>query len=292
MTNRFDAGPSLTATITGLTPATTYFFYVVVYDGYGDESPPSNVLLFTTPPISSLQLGALTNGTMNIQFQTLPGATCSVEYTPSLNPATWTLLTTAVADTNGFVSIYDMVDPSQPSRFYRGVIASQLAPQVETQAAQQQAPTLNLSTSIQWDASASPGTVGYTIYYGAVGSLATNQLDVGLTLSATINDLMAGTPYFFYVVSYDSLGDESPPSNLMLYTTPAISPLQMRQFGGMIMLEFRVSPGAACHVEYTTNLDSPTWTLLATGVGNATGLVQMTDTIGGSGNKFYRASVP
>ncbi len=286
-TNRYDAGLSLSVTITGLLPATTYFFYVVVYDAYGDESPPSNVLLYTTPPISPLQLSPSANGTMNIQFQVTPGTACAVQYTPSLNPPTWTWLTTAVADTNGMVSIDDLVDPSQPSRFYRGVISSQLAPQTA-----HRSPTKpSLSTSIQWDASASPDTVGYMVYYGAVGSV-TNQLDVGSALSATINGLIPATRYFFYVVSYNSSGDQSPPSNLAFSTTSAISPLQMSPLGnGTVLLQFTVSPGAPCHVEYTTDLNSPAWTLLSNAVADTNGLVQITDTIG-AGNRFYRGSVP
>src|SRR5579871_356200 len=131
VTNRFDAGPALATTITGLTPHVNYFFYVVDYDTYGDESPPSNEMLYATPPISSLQLGS-GNGAMNIQLQVPPGKTCSVEYTPSLDPPTWTLLKTAVGGPNGIVSVYDPVGQSQPSRFYRAVIAAQPAPQMPT----------------------------------------------------------------------------------------------------------------------------------------------------------------
>lgn len=210
---RYDAGQALSAAIPGLAPATTYVFRVVVYDAYGDESPPSNGLLYATPAISLLQLGVPANGAVNIQFQLVPNASCSVEYTPSLNPPTWTVLTNAVADTSGLASIYDMVDPSQPLRFYRGVTA-QPPPPVPA--------TSGLAPSLRWDTSLIPGTVGYTIYYGPVRSSVTNQLDVGSALSATIYGLIAETRYFFYVVPYNASGGQSPPSKSVLYKTPSI----------------------------------------------------------------------
>lgn len=287
ITNRFDAGPALSATITGLTPATTYFFYVVVYDSYGDESPPSNVLLYTTPLISALQLSQ-TNGTINIQFQVTPDATCSVEYSPSLSQPSWTLLTTDVADSNGFVSVYDTIDPTQPIRFYRGVISSQLpvpsAPQVSA---------TGITTTLQWDAGAGSTTAGYIVYYGAVGSLVTNQVNVGLALSANISGLSASTPYFFYVVSYDSSGNQSPPSNLVLYTTPQMSPLQISQLGGgTINIQFTTVPQTACVVEFTPSLIPPNWNILAEDVADATGLVSINDTVDPSQpTRFYRAVI-
>ena len=284
VTNRFDAGPAFSATITGLTPATSYFFYVVVYDAYGDESPPSNVLLYMTPPISSLQLGRATNGVMNIQFQVTPGAGCSVEYTPSLNPPNWQFLTSAVADTNGLVSIYDTIDPTQPTRFYRGVIPSQQPVQLSAKP--------GLTTTLQWDASGSSNTVGYTVYYGAVGSLVTNQLNVGSALTATINGLKLSTPYFFYVVSHDSTGNQSPPSNLLLYTTPPMSPLQISKANGMVNIQFMAIPGTICSLEYTASLNSPQWTTLATTLAQPSGLVSIYDMIDPSQpTRFYRAMI-
>jgi hypothetical protein len=281
VTNRFDAGPELSATITGLAPATTYFFYVVVYDSWGDESPPSNILLFTTPPISPVQLSR-SNSVVNIQFQVTPEATCSVEYTPTLNPPSWTLWTSAVADTNGLVSVYDTIDPTQPARFYRAVIPSQQPPQLSVQS--------GVATRLQWDATA--GTAGYTVYYGAVGSSVTNQISVGTALSATINGLNPSTPYFFYVVSHDSIGDQSPPSNLVLFTTPPMSPLQISKSGSTINIQFRATPGTACSVEFTPSLNSPTWTILATSVADQNGLVSIDDTVDLSQpGRFYRGVI-
>lgn len=284
VTNRLDVGQALSATITGMTPATTYFFFVVDYDSYGDESPPSNVLLYTTPPISPLQFSQ-TNGQLNIQFQVSPGTTCTVEYTPTLNPPSWTVLKTVVADTNGYVSVFDTIDPTKPARFYRGVIPSQ-------QTVSQLSVSPGLSTDLQWDASGS-GTAGYTVYYGAVGSSVTNQLNVGPALSAAIGGLSATTPYFFYVVSYDSSGDQSPPSNVVLYTTPAMSPLQISQVaGGMVNIQFTAPPQTACSVEVTTSLNPPTWDILTTVLANSNGLVSIYDTVDPSQpSRFYRGMI-
>jgi hypothetical protein len=285
VTNRFDAGQNLSATITGLTPATTYFFYVVVYDSWGDESPPSNILFFTTSPISSVQLSQ-SNGVVNIQFLGPPGTNCMVEYTPTLSPPSWNLLTSAVADSNGLVSVYDTIDPTQPARFYRGVLPSQQpVPQVSSL-------TSGLTTQLQWDASAGSSTAGYIVYYGPVGSLMTNQLNVGSALSATINGLSASTPYFFYVVSYDSSGDQSPPSNLVLYTTPPMSALQISKAGGVVNIQFTAAPGTTCSLEYTTSLNPPTWSILATSIADQNGLISIYDTIDQTlPGRFYRGAI-
>lgn len=289
VTNRFDAGPALSATITGLTPATTYFFYVLDYDSYGDESPPSNILLYTTPPISPLQLSQ-TNGTINIQLQVTPNATCSVEYSPSLSHPSWTLLTTAVGDTNGFVSVYDTIDPTQPTRFYRGVISTQQQP---PQLSAQLSNAPGITTTLQWDPSVGSSTAGYIVYYGAVGSSLTNQLNVGSALSANINGLSLSTPYFFYVVSYDSSGNQSPPSNVVLYTTPKMSPLQISlAAGGMINIQFMAAPRTACSVESTPSLNPPTWSILATTWADSNGLVSVNDTVNPlQPMRFYRGMI-
>jgi hypothetical protein len=288
-TNRYDAGQTLSATITGLNPATAYFFYVVVYDPWGDESTPSNVLPYTTPPISSVQLRQPSSGVLNIQFQVPPGSNCLVEYTPSLSQPSWTLLASAVADMNGLVSVNDTIDPTVPARFYRGVLGTilpgvQLPPQLSA--------TPGFATELQWDASVSSSTTGYTVYYGAVGSLVTNQLNVGSAHSTTLNSLSASTPYFAYVVSYDSFGNHSPPSNLVQFTTPAISPLQISQAGSVINIQFRTTPGATCSVESTPSLNSPAWSVFTTTSADANGLVSVYDMVDRSQpGRFYRGLI-
>jgi hypothetical protein len=120
ITNRMNVGSAMSALVKNLTASSTYSFYVVAYDADQNESAPSNLLLYTASTISPVRLSQPTAGTMNISFYVAPGASCHVEYTGSLNPPMWNLLTTAVADSNGLVTINDPVN-SSGSRFYRAV---------------------------------------------------------------------------------------------------------------------------------------------------------------------------
>jgi hypothetical protein len=282
VTTRIDAGLSLSYTITGLAPSTTYSFYVVVYDAFGDESPPSNVALFSTPPISPVQFTQTSAGTVNIQLLVSPGAACEVEYTPTLNPPAWTVITNTAGDSNGLVNITELM--SGPQGFFRALIPAEAAPQVSA--------ALGFSPVLQWNPSPTPGTTGYMVYYGVSGSSVTNQINAGSALSLTVTGLTASTPYFFYVVSQNASGAQSSPSNPVLYTTPPISPLQFSQSTGLINLQFQVTPNAACHVEYSTTLNPPVWTVLTNTVADSNGLVTINDPMSKSGSRFYRGSIP
>lgn len=122
LTNRMDIGSATTTTVEGLTASATYSFFVVAYDSNQVESDPSNFLIFTAPAISSLQLIQTADGSMNISLQVAPQGSCHVEYTDTLTPPNWTVLTTATADANGLVSINDPIDPTVNARFYRAVV--------------------------------------------------------------------------------------------------------------------------------------------------------------------------
>jgi hypothetical protein len=122
VTNRLDVGLTTEVVVSGLKASTAYSFYAVSYDLSQTESLPSNLQIYTTPPISPLRLTPPVNGSMTLSFCVAPGTSCHVEYTDSLSPPNWTMLNTAVGDSNGLVTISDTVDPSKPSRFYRGVI--------------------------------------------------------------------------------------------------------------------------------------------------------------------------
>lgn len=121
LTNRVDVGLSTAVTVKNLVASSTYFFYVVAYDSDQGESDPSNFLLYTAPAMSSLRLSQNSDGTMNLLFHVAPGAVCHVEYTDTLTPANWTVLTLTAGDSNGLVTVSDPTPPGD-SRFYRAVI--------------------------------------------------------------------------------------------------------------------------------------------------------------------------
>jgi hypothetical protein len=284
-TNRIDTGSALSCKIAGLSPYTTLYFYVVVYDAFGNESPPSNLVLYTTPRISALQVSPASNGTVGIQLLASPGASCRIEYTPTLSPPVWTVLTNAVADSNGLVTIRDLIDPSQPSRFYRGQIGSGLTAVPASSAIS------GVGFMAQWQPALSPGISGYAVYYGATSSSMDNRLDAGSQLSANITGLLPATTYFYEVVAYDSSGDESAISGIQTYTTPPLSPLQISQASnGTVSIRFQASPGAACQVQYTATLNPPAWTALTNVVADSNGMVSVTDLVNGP-QRFYRGAI-
>ena len=121
-TNRVDVGMTNQITLNGLLATSNYFFYVVAYNSVGIESLPSGIIHYAPPALSPLKFTPLPNGTLNLLFQTAPGAACHVEYSPSLDPANWQLLNNTTADTNGNVTIIDPLSGKPPTRFYRAVV--------------------------------------------------------------------------------------------------------------------------------------------------------------------------
>lgn len=121
LTNRVDVGMATTVCVKTLRASTTYDFYVVAYDTNRLESTPSNLLPYTAAAISPIQASAFSNGVVNLSFRVAVGAGCEVDYTESLNPPVWHTLTTAVADSNGVVTVSDSV-MAAPARYYRAVV--------------------------------------------------------------------------------------------------------------------------------------------------------------------------
>ena len=147
--------------------------------------------------------------------------------------------------------------------------------------------------TLQWQGSTDPDVAGYALYYGVDGSPITNRMDVGLGTTAIVTDLTVSSTYSFYVVAYDVSQNESDPSNLLLYTTTAISAVQLSQISdGTMAISFSVAPGAPCHVEYTDTLTPPNWMVLTIAVGDSNGFVTINDSVSATGSRFYRAVVP
>ncbi len=70
---------------------------------------------------------------------------------------------------------------------------------------------------VNWSPSPSPGITGYRLYYGLPASTP-KVVDVGLTTSWNVNDLLAGGTYEFYVTAYNYLGMESAPCPAVVFS--------------------------------------------------------------------------
>jgi hypothetical protein len=115
-----------------------------------------------------------------------------------------------------------------------------------------------------------------------------------MTNLATLNNLLASSNYFFYVVDYDGSGIESPPSDVIYYTPQALSPLKLTPLtNGPVSLHFLTATGAICHVEYTSSLNPPQWQTLGGATADAQGKVTLTDPLSGNPPvRFYRTALP
>lgn len=125
LTNRMDVTLQTNAVVKGLATSAQYSFYVVAYDADLVEGAPSSTLVYTPQAISLLKLGQVSGGSMKISFNVAPNTACQVEYTDTLMPPDWKLLTTATGDAEGVVDISDPILAPGGSRFYRGVVADQ-----------------------------------------------------------------------------------------------------------------------------------------------------------------------
>jgi hypothetical protein len=78
------------------------------------------------------------------------------------------------------------------------------------------------SVTVAWDANAEPDLAGYKVHYGLASLAYTTHIDVGKTVSRTLDGLAAGTRYYFAVTAYDGYGNESGYSSEISATTPAV----------------------------------------------------------------------
>lgn len=87
------------------------------------------------------------------------------------------------------------------------------------------------SVSLGWDKSPSPNVDHYTLRYGGSSGVYTNSVRTGgATDQAGIDGLIEGKTYYFSVVAVNSSGQESLPSNELVYTmkrTGSLLPLKI-----------------------------------------------------------------
>ena len=144
---------------------------------------------------------------------------------------------------------------------------------------------------LAWDPANDPSVQGYGIYYGPTNQLATNYINAGTNLTVTLFDLRADTGHWFYAVSYDAAGNESVPSNPLLLTPPALSPVRIAQsVPSGFRLTLQAASGSVCQLEYADTPNSSTWLTLGTATADANGNLAVIDSISPQRpSRFYRA---
>jgi hypothetical protein len=146
--------------------------------------------------------------------------------------------------------------------------------------------------TLTWAPSPSSSVAGYAVYYGINGSSLSVRVDTGAVPTFTFYNLSASTTYFFYVVAYDSNGQESIPSPVITYQPPLVSPVALNFLSdGTANIWFRSAPGASCRVEFTSSLSAPSWQVLGTAVADSSGNASLFDPASGlPAMRFYRAA--
>jgi hypothetical protein len=120
--------PATTTLIKDLTPNTTYYFIVTAVNSAGLESLPSNEISWTSPKRPgaprNLRIKLVKNEQgqlrMQLEVETAPMATVSIEASPDLN--SWERIGEAVSNEEGIASFIDEDSDKFSQRFYRAGI--------------------------------------------------------------------------------------------------------------------------------------------------------------------------
>lgn len=147
--------------------------------------------------------------------------------------------------------------------------------------------------TLTWSPSQDPSVTGYVLYFGVAGSSVTNRQVLGMTNTVTLFNLFASSNYFFYVAAYNAAGVESPPSNVLSYTPPALSAMKLTlPAAGTFQVRFRAAPGTPCLIQYTASLNPTQWLKLAYLTADANGNVAFTDQPPpNTPSRYYKAAI-
>lgn len=151
--------------------------------------------------------------------------------------------------------------------------------------------------ALAWNPSPDTRATGYFLCWGLASGVCTNLMDSGNSTSVTVAGLATNITYYFTIVTYDTAGDESPPSNEITYALPVGSPVAAGPglgigFGGagagaVAHLSFPGSAGAIYDLQASQDLQQ--WETLWTTNCVSDGLIVFDDPdMGIYPRRFYR----
>jgi len=153
-----------------------------------------------------------------------------------------------------------------------------------------------------WNAANDVNVRGYALYYGITNQTTRTRRDVGLNLTSTVSNLIAGATYRIYAVSYNANGVESIPSNELAYfattvtapSTPAPPPPRVqiaRQNNGSMLISYRATPGQVCGVQFAATPNPVAWQTLTNVTANSLSNIIALDTSASQvAKRFYRVA--
>jgi hypothetical protein len=78
--------------------------------------------------------------------------------------------------------------------------------------------------ALGWNPGPDTKATGYFLSWGLASGVCTNFLDAGNVTNATVAGLVPNVDYYFTIVTYDPVGDQSPPSNEIIYRAGQADP--------------------------------------------------------------------
>jgi hypothetical protein len=148
--------------------------------------------------------------------------------------------------------------------------------------------------TLGWDPSPDPGVQGYAIYYGPMVTGNLTRIPTGTNLICRLTNLIVGTTYRIYAVSYSALGVESLPSNEVFYkpTVPAVPVPRLqitRRSDGNMRLQYPAPAAGNFTVQFAASPDAKQWqTLTNITLGTAAEIVITDSTARKVPQRFYR----
>jgi hypothetical protein len=149
------------------------------------------------------------------------------------------------------------------------------------------------SISLSWMPSASPQSCSYAVYYGTESGSYDCRFDAGTNTMATITNLNQGTIYYFVVVTVDSNGTESTPSNEVSYAVPNRPPAFNSIYfqNGQLVLRWNSVPGRTYQIEFKRDLTQSAWRPLGNVVTASGPTTTLADNLRSVPQRFYRVRV-
>lgn len=149
------------------------------------------------------------------------------------------------------------------------------------------------SISLGWFPSPSPQTCSYAVYYGTLSGSYDYRFDAGTNIAARIRNLSPGETYYFVVVTVDSNGNESAPSNEVSYAVPDAPPAfdSVGFQNGQLLLSWNTVPGRTYQIEFKRHLNQSTWQPLSELLTASGPSTTFADNLGSDLTRFYRIKV-